>query len=279
MYSSLAGGPIGVSLGFEDVVEQAAHVGFGGVALNTGYAAENGPEAVVQMLEERGLKPGGWGLPVRMLGTDEEFEAALDKLGPVAEVASRCGDLRTSTWILSFSEENPFAQQFELLHGRTVRVAAVLDEFDVRLGLEFIGPATLRAGKKHEFIYDMDGMLELTRSIPTANVGLLLDCWHLYTSGGQMDDVLGLSDSDVVQVHINDAPAGVALDAQVDNVRGLPGETGVIDCKRFLECLVQIGYTGPITAEPFSARVKEMDDQDAIAATKQAIDSVWPDGE
>ncbi len=275
MYRSLSGGPIGVSLGFEDAVEQAAHFGFEAIALNVGYAAQNSPETVVQMLEERNLKPGGWGLPVKLLGSDEEFEAGLAGLAATAETASRCGDLRTATWVPSCSDERPFDEQFELLRSRVVRVAAVLDEFDVRVGLEFLGPATIRAGKKYEFIHTMDGMLELTRNIPTGNVGLLLDCWHLYTSGGTMDDVLGLSASDVVQVHVNDAPAGIPLDEQIDSVRGLPGETGVIDCNRFLQCLEQIGYTGPVMVEPFSARVKAMDDLDAIRVTKEALDSVW----
>jgi len=80
----------------------------------------------------------------------------------------------------------------------------------------------------------------------------------------------------VVNVHINDAPAGVPLEKQVDNVRCLPGETGVMDVRRFLECLQQIGYTGPVMAEPFSERVRKMKREDAIRATKDAIDGVWP---
>ena len=114
---------------------------------------------------------------------------------------------------------------FDFLVERLAPVCHVLKENDVRLGLEFIGPATARAGKRYEFIYTMDGMLEVCRAVGTGNVGLIVDSWHLYTSGGQMDDVLDLTDEEVVGVHINDAPAGVALDAQVDNVRRLPGET------------------------------------------------------
>ena len=276
MYRSLSGGPIGVRVDFEKAVELAAHFGFEGVALDSGYAMTAGPETVVQMLEERNLKPGGWGLPVRFLGPDEDFQAQLAKLPPVAEACSRAGDLRCSTWVSPASDEKPFDELFEVLRGQVTQVAGVLAEFDVRLGLEFIGPATSRASKKYEFIYTMDGMLELCRAAGTGNVGLLLDCWHLYTSGGSMDDVLGLTDDDVVQVHINDAPAGVALEDHLDNVRGLPGETGVMDVRRFLECLQQIGYTGPVMAEPFSERVRQMQTEDAVRATKEAIDSVWP---
>ena len=46
---------------------------------------------------------------------------------------------------------------------------------------------------------------------------------------------------------------------------------------RFLECLGQIGYTGPVMAEPFSESVRKMPTEEAIRATREAVDSVWPD--
>lgn len=277
MYRSFGGGAIGVNVSFEEGVELAAHFGFEGISLDAGYAMESGPETVVQMLDDRSLIPGGWGLPVTLLGPEEGFRAALEKLPAVADVCSRAGGLRCATWVPPASDEMPYEETFELLRGRVQDVAGILKQYDVRFGLEFIGPQTLRAGKKHEFIHTMDGMLELCRAVGTGNVGLLLDCWHLYTSGGSMDDVLKLSDADVVVVHINDAPEGVALHEQVDNVRRLPGETGVIDVPRFLQCLKQIGYTGPVMAEPFSERLNRMEPEEAVRTAKDAIDSVWPD--
>ena len=103
-----------------------------------------------------------------------------------------------------------------------------------------------RAGKPHEFIWDMKRMLELGQVIGTGNVGLLLDCWHWYTSGGTVPELLALRPEQVVYVHVNDAPAGIDRDAQVDNVRCLPGETGVIDIVGFLQALQTIGYDGPV---------------------------------
>ncbi len=64
--------------------------------------------------------------------------------------------------------------------------------------------------------------------------------------------------SDVVTVHINDAPKHLGPDEQLDNVRALPGETGLLDVTGFLQALQQIGYDGPVTAEPFSQRLSEM---------------------
>ncbi len=277
MYRAFDGGAVGVNVDFEEAVELAAHYGFEGVCLNVGYLMENGPATVVQMLTERSLEPGGWGLPVACLAPDEKFKDQLAGLGPVAEACSRAGDHRSFTWICPASDELPFDEMFALLRGRLTRVAAVLAEHDVRLGLEFIGPPRSRAGRTHEFIHTMDGMLELIDAVGAANLGLLLDSWHLYTSGGQMDDVLDLTDEQVVQVHVNDAPAGLAVEEQLDNVRELPGATGVIDAARFLRNLEQIGYSGPVVVEPFCERVRQMQDQEAVRVTKEALDAVWPD--
>ena len=100
-------------------------------------------------------------------------------------------------------------------------------------------------------------MLEMGREIGP-NVGLLLDCWHWHTSGGTVADLLRLTPRDVVYVHVNDAPRGVAMDDYVDNLRGLPGETGVIDISGFLQSLRTIGYEGPVTPEPFKKELGDM---------------------
>ena len=277
MYSAFAGGAIGVQAKFEEAAELAAHFGFEGIYLDLDHLMKDGAESVVYMLEERGLRAAGWNLPVRLLGEQAEFDRGLAKLRAIAEACSAARALRCTTWVPPASNDRPRREMFNFLVERLTPVCQVLADNDVRLGLEFIGPATSRAGKKYEFIYTMDGMLEVCRAVGTGNVGLLLDAWHLYTSGGQMDDVLNLTDDEVVGVHINDAPAGVAREAQIDNVRRLPGETGVIDARRFLRCLQAIDYSGPVMMEPFDERLKAMEPKEAIKKAKDALDSVWPD--
>ena len=277
MFKAFSAGAIGVSAGFERSVELAASYGFEGVYTDTAYLMEKGPEAVRGLLEGKGIRAAGWGLPVAFAEEDEDkFRESLGRLEPICERCAAIGDLRTSTYVLSFSDERPFDKQSGLLGDRFAKIGEILARYGIRLGLEFLGPQTLRRGHAYEFIHTMEGMLELCEAVGTGNMGLLLDCWHLYTSGGAMDDVLKLEDEDVVNVHINDAPAGVPLSEQIDNVRGLPGETGVIDVRGFLAALKKIGYSGPVMAEPFSQRVREMPDPEAILATKQAMDSIWP---
>jgi sugar phosphate isomerase/epimerase len=75
----------------------------------------------------------------------------------------------------------------------------------------------------------------------------------------------------VVACDLNDAPAGIPVDQQIDNRRELPAATGVINLKKFLEVLVEIGYDGPIRAEPFNRVLNEMEDEMAVAATAMAM--------
>ena len=133
----------------------------------------------------------------------------------------------------------------------------------------------MRRGHRFEFIHCLDQVMGLAEAIDVAGTGVLLDSWHWYTSHETVEDLRGLSVEQVVDVHVSDAPAGVAVDEQVDNVRDLPGATGVIDIAAFLGALQEIGYEGPVMVEPFSQRVREMEREEAVAATAAALGQVW----
>jgi sugar phosphate isomerase/epimerase len=120
----------------------------------------------------------------------------------------------------------------------------------------------------------MDGLMELARAIGTGNVGLLLDAYHLFTSGGQIADLDRITARDIVLVHVNDAIAGVPRDEQLDLVRALPVETGVLEIGPFLRKLDQLGYDGPVTPEPFSKRLNEVAATDPLAAAREAARSM-----
>jgi sugar phosphate isomerase/epimerase len=157
-------------------------------------------------------------------------------------------------------------------------VAEALNSEGCQLGIEFISPKTLRDTFKYEFIYTLGGTMELAASIGTGNVGLLLDAWHLYESGGDVSEMNQITSKDVIAVHVNDAPAGIPRDEQQDLVRTLPLETGVIDIVPFMRRLRELGYDGPVMPEPFSKRVEEIAAKDPVAAAKEtarSMDALW----
>ena len=114
-------------------------------------------------------------------------------------------------------------------------------------------------------------MKELLVAIGTDNLGVQLDSWHWFNAQETQQDLLTLRGQDVITVDLNDAPTGLTLDTYRDNNRELPAATGVIPVKQFLDALLQIGYDGPIQAEPFNAALRALPLDEACAAASDAM--------
>lgn len=274
MYASFSPGDLGIDLPFPEAAELAAECGFEGISIDQAYLDERGPGEYREVLSARDLRPGTLGLPVSIDAEKSEYQRQLDALEKTAERAATVGCTRCSTYIMSFSDDRPFEENFEFHRRRLDGVAEILADHGIDLGLEFLGPETLRDGHEYEFIHTARGMLELCDVIDPDAVGLLLDSWHWYTAGESLETLHALDADDVVDVHVNDAPSGVPVDELPDTVRHLPGETGVIDIESFLQHLADIGYEGPVSAEPFSERVESMPPEDAAAETVKSMETV-----
>ena len=279
MFRSLGPGAIGIRASLTEGLELAKAASFQGLSINIGEVAglveEKSADYVKGLFDDAGLKMGAWGLPVNWRGAEAEFKEGLERLRSLAKVAQSLDCTRLSIWIPPASDDKPFKENFEFHVQRFRPIGQVLGEYGCQLGLEFIGPKTSRTGQKYEFIYTMEGMLELCDKIGTGNMGLLLDAWHWYTAHGTIDDLKKLTADQVVHVHINDAPAGIPIDEQIDNIRCLQGETGVIDLVGFLKCLDDMGYEGPVMPEPFSEKLGDMPTLEAAKTSGEALLKVW----
>ncbi len=279
MFKCLAPGAIGVNATLAEGLVYAKNGGFQGLDVNIREVArlvhESGADDVRGLFSDAGLKIGAWGLPVVWDGPQEDFERDLRALPKYAASGASVGAYRVSQWVTPASDERPFREQFRWCLSRFRPICEVLKDHGCSLGLEFIGPRTSRLGRKYGFIYSIGGMLGLCEALGTGNAGLLLDCWHWYTSLGILADLKGLTPHDVIHVHVNDAPAGVAVEEQRDQVRACPSETGVIDLVGFLKVLNEIGYAGPVTPEPFSRKVRELDAAEAVRVTHRGLDDAW----
>jgi sugar phosphate isomerase/epimerase len=258
MYTNLSPGAIGIRADLKTTLELARATGWQGIDLPAAetlqLAQDSSAAEVVAIVTAAGLKLGGWGLTVDWR---KPYDAsALETLEAQAALAQQLGATRVTTWLLPFSDERPFRENFAFHVQQLGPIARVLAEHGCRLGLEFIGPRTMREKPRYGFIYSLEGMLCLADAIGP-NAGLLLDCWHWYTSLGTPADIRAMRADDVVYVHVNDAPEGVAVEQQLDQVRRLPASTGVIDIAGFLAALRDIGYDGPLTPEPFEPRLAQ----------------------
>ncbi len=274
MFIALSAPAIGIrGLPLADLLGLARTAGFQGVDFDMGEAA--GLPDVAALFAGSGIRAAAWGLPVS--GTQSEWQIDLDRLDTLARLGARLGATRCATWVPSWSDSRDLPANLAHHMERLRPAAQVLARHGCVLGLEFLGPSTLLDGHRFAFVRTMDAMLDLAARIGS-NVGLLLDAWHLHASGGSPDDLSRLKATDVVHVHISDAPRGVALDALRDNARQLPLDTGVIDLPGFLRALARIGYDGPVVTEPFNAPLNDLaarDPQAAAAQVRAAMARLW----
>ena len=274
MTIDLTCGCIGVSANQREAIELAARHGFESVAVDGAFLAGLSEDQLAELkagLKSKNLVFGAAGLPVDFRRDQERFEQSLKALPAVASGLQRAGLDRISTWLTPCDARLTYLANFRQHAARLREVAKVLKDHEVRLGLEYVGPKTSWSSQRYPFIHNMAEMKELIAEINTGNVGLQLDSWHWWNSGETAADILTLKGRDVIAVDLNDAPAGIPKDQQVDNRRELPCATGVIDLGAFLNGLNQIGYDGPIRAEPFNQAVNKMGKDDACTAACAAL--------
>jgi|TARA_Y100000310_G_scaffold345577_1_gene466812 sugar phosphate isomerase/epimerase len=279
MFRNLNTGVIGIRATMLEALELAKSNEFDGFDPSLGdahkLAQDKSTQHVKGLFQDAGVQLGGWNLPVNWRGTDAEYYDHLAKLPERAAFAAELGCNRCITVIMAWDNNRPFRENWDFHVKRLTPPTEILNDYGISLAMEFIGPHTSRAPHKYGFLDSIDGLMALCAAMGTGNAGLLLDTWHCYTAHASLEDIKKLSKEDVVYVHINDAPAGIETDDQVDNVRALPGETGVIPLAEILRILKEIGYDGPVTPEPFSKKLENLSPEEATRLVSEMLDQVW----
>ena len=270
----LCAGRIGIRLGQSESIAAAAEYGFSSVEPLGSELAKMSDMQLSELniaMTEKKIVWGSGAVPVLFHRDEASFQEALSNLPVIAKGYSRAQVTRTGTWISPSHPELTYLVNFKQHSRRLREIAKVLSDHGLLFGLEYVGPRTSWSRNKHPFVHSMAETKELIADIGRGNVGFILDSWHWYTARETTENILSLDNDDVVAVDLNDAPAGIPVEQQIDNRRALPMATGVIDLKGFLSSLVQIEYDGPIRAEPFSKELEAMDRGAALTATVQAM--------
>lgn len=260
----------------EEFVQLAAKHGFG--AIDTDGASlqamikRNGLDEAKRLLKQSNVQIGAIGLSVEWRGSEEQFLSGLTQLTEDAAAAAALGCTACCTYILPSTDYN--AAHFMALATRRLKLCAqILSAYNIRLGLEFVGPHHLRTNWKNPFIWDMQSTLDWIDAIGEPNVGLLFDAYHWYTNEDNIDAILQLQASQIVHVHINDAP-DVPISEVLDNARLYPGE-GVIDLGGFLRALKQIGYAGAVSQEVLSKDPSKQSPEQLAQKSAAAFNKVF----
>jgi sugar phosphate isomerase/epimerase len=261
----------------------AARVGYGGIDWAFGPARTAGVDATKALLTELKIRATIVNLPMtNPFGPDEAaFTAQLPKLADDAAFCAAIG-CRNFQLVLRATTGGPTKDEFwKLVSGRLKAIGEVLAKHDVRLGMEFLGPLVFRTGRGGggggrglrqgapadpnappppppappvPFVWTLPETVKLAAEAGP-NIGVTLDAWHWYHSGGTVADILATDKSRVLHVHVSDAKPMPAEDVQ-DNMRWLPGE-GVIDLVGFFQALKKIGYDGAVAPETIGARIPD----------------------
>lgn len=272
-YTVLSLSRLGFTGTFDRSVELAHRYGFEGVDPDESVFARLSDDDLKRLLDglaSKSLKFGAAGLPVDFRKDDSTFSDGLKTLPAAARALERAGVKRVSTWVMPCSNDLTYLQNFRQHACRLRDCAKILGEHGQGLGLEYVAPRTLWRSERQPFIHSMSEMKELEIAIGTDNLAIQLDSWHWYNAGETAADIETLRNRDVMTVDFNDAPR-LPLDQLVDDHRELPAATGVIPAREFLGALVEIGYDGPIQAEPFNAQLRAMPIEQAVEATAAAI--------
>ncbi len=267
-------GAIGVNADQREAIRLAHAHGFESVGPSPQFLAELSDGQLDELLGDLRAKRLVWGaagLPVNFRRDEAVFRTELNALPRLAKALQRAGVSRVSTWISPSHQELTYVQNFREHASRLREIAKILGDCGQRFGLEYVGPKTSWTASRFPFIHSMAELKDLLAEIAQPNVGFVLDSWHWYTAGETADDLRTLKNQDVVACDLNDAPAGIAVDQQRDNSRELPAATGVIDLRAFLAALVEIGYDGPVRAEPFNRDLNALDNEAAVEATAAAM--------
>jgi sugar phosphate isomerase/epimerase len=281
MIPTLNAATAGGGLALADYISLAARNGFSGVEFSIQLVADavarDGFDAVANIFETHKVLPAAFGLPVEWRKDEAAYQQGLEQLPQLAKLAQDLDCTRCGTWVLPDNGE-PVQEYAARSKKRFAEMAAILTDQGIRLGLEFLGPRHFRPDPANVWFYTLPGALdvieEIEREHTLENLGVLIDGWHWYTSGGAMMDLAAVPLEKIVHVHINDAP-DLPVEDQQDKTRLLPGESGVIDVTGFLKTLGALGYDGPVAVETFSETLRAMNPEDAARHAGESMANIF----
>ena len=274
MFVSLPPWAVARNVGWPEQAKLAGRVGYKGIDWAFGGARTAGVDATRAMLAEAGVTPTICNVPVQnaLGGEDAAFDAQLPKLAEDAAFAKAIGCRRFMLVLPAVTVNGQSKdERWTVVQRRLSAIGKVLAPHDMRIGIEFLGPLMFRRNRPRPgapppdpnappppppvpFVWTLPESLKLCEA-SGPNVGVVLDAWHWYHSGGTTADIRAAQASRIVHVHVSDAKPMPPEDV-LDNMRWLPGE-GVIDLAGFFQALKAIGWTGGVAPETIGARIPD----------------------
>ncbi len=140
-------------------------------------------------------------------------------------------------------------------------LSGIAAPYGVKLSFEFLGFGwcTVRTPR---------GAWEIVKEVDRPNVGMTVDCAHLFAGGGLMDELDALDPKHVFAFHLDDLE-DTCKEAITDNTRLYPG-IGVIPLGEICRRMSAIGYDGTCSIELFQPAYWELDPLDVAKTCRES---------
>jgi sugar phosphate isomerase/epimerase len=227
-------------------IQIAIECGFDGIELwhddLTAYEKQSGSlDDIKKLLDDNNLEVvttialHGW---VSSIGS--EYEKALDdartKMKQSAAIGAKHIIASPPREVVSDMDEAARRYRHLLELGR---------EFGVKPAMEFLGFA--------EGINQINDAWEIVTKADHPDSAIVLDSFHIYRGGSDINDMKQISEEKIAIFHINDAPQTPAREKQTDADRVYPGD-GILPLSEMVQILRDVGYTGHISLELFNPK-------------------------
>ncbi|UOQ45552.1 sugar phosphate isomerase/epimerase [Halobacillus salinarum] len=138
----------------------------------------------------------------------------------------------------------------------------IAEDYELKVALEFVGHPECT-------INTFNDAYEVVQEVDRENIGLVMDCFHLYAMGSRVEDLAQADGTKIFIVHIDDTedyPVGCLRDEH----RVWPGR-GILPLQKVFATLKDIGFPdeGVVSVELFRPEYYAMDAEAVIQKAKQ----------
>ncbi|MBK4775874.1 xylose isomerase [Candidatus Pantoea edessiphila] len=121
---------------------------------------------------------------------------------------------------------------------------------------------------------------ERIKRLDQPNIGLVVDLFHIYASGGNAFQLDGIPEDRIYEVQLCDIASKPPKDKNslinlARHERQLPGK-GIIEIESFIDKLKSIEYQGPIGIEVFNDQLKCLPPYEVAKQAWSALNYYWP---
>jgi sugar phosphate isomerase/epimerase len=138
-------------------------------------------------------------------------------------------------------------------------------EFGVKPAMEFLGFV--------EGINQINDAWEIVTKADHPDSTIVLDSFHIYRGGSDINDMKKISGDKIAIFHINDAPRTPTREKQTDADRVYPGD-GILPLSEMVQNLRDVGYSGHISLELFNPKYWEQNPKKVVREGLDKMEAV-----